>query len=317
MRMCMVESVSAGERTGPGYRPPFGPLWTGLDDCPCACRHALPITGPVPSVDPARLGTLRDDYGDLAADLLDLFEKTAAATLGELRAALDTGDAGEVRRLAHRLKGSARNVGATGMAEVAAALEQGPADAPATLERLEAALEPTRAQLRARARALDARGLLEHLALPPAHVEDAGAREALRLVEADERRRSRPAVDAQHLDAPLHRELVRQPHEPRADPVPGVAARGDQQLHVELGAVDRLHVGRGAADPEGRGGLAEDGGAGRLPPAPRHPQPRVLGELAHARAGLRPLRERPVAPLAGLTARDHPRDRLVEQVEQR
>jgi HPt (histidine-containing phosphotransfer) domain-containing protein len=104
---------------------------------------------PHPAIDPARLRDLRDDYGDLAAELLELFEATAAATLGELRAALDASDAGEVRRLAHRLKGSARNVGATGMAELAAALEQVPADAPAALDRLEDALEPTAAQLRA------------------------------------------------------------------------------------------------------------------------------------------------------------------------
>jgi HPt (histidine-containing phosphotransfer) domain-containing protein len=104
---------------------------------------------PRPAIDPARLRELRDDYGDLAAELLELFEKTAAATLAELRAALDAGDAAELRRLAHRLKGSARNVGATGMAEVAAALEQTPADPAVTLDRLAAALEPTRAQLRA------------------------------------------------------------------------------------------------------------------------------------------------------------------------
>jgi two-component system sensor histidine kinase/response regulator len=102
-----------------------------------------------PTIDPTRLRELRDDYGGLAEQLLELFETTAATTLVELRAALDAGEHDEVRRLAHRLKGSARNVGATGMAELAAALEQGPPDAPAALARLEAALEPTRARLRA------------------------------------------------------------------------------------------------------------------------------------------------------------------------
>src|SRR3954454_5659207 len=120
-------------------------------------------------------------------------------------------------------------------------------------------------------------GLLEHLALPAAHVEDAGAREALRLVEADERRRPRPAVDAQHLDTALRRDLVGESHEPGADPVAGVPARGDQQLDVELGAVDGRHVRRPGADDQraerlagalgdhqagGRGGIAEEG-AGR------------------------------------------------------
>lgn len=100
-----------------------------------------------PTVDADRLLELRADYGDLAAQLLALFETTATATLGELRAALDAGDTEEVRRLAHRLKGSARNVGATGMAELASGLERNPPDAPAVLARLDGALAPTCAQL--------------------------------------------------------------------------------------------------------------------------------------------------------------------------
>jgi HPt (histidine-containing phosphotransfer) domain-containing protein len=102
-----------------------------------------------PHVDPDRLRTLRDDYGDVATQLLGVFETTATATVGELRAALAAGERDEVRRLAHRLKGSARNVGATGLADLAAALEREPPDAPAALGRLDAALEPTSAQLRA------------------------------------------------------------------------------------------------------------------------------------------------------------------------
>jgi HPt (histidine-containing phosphotransfer) domain-containing protein len=104
---------------------------------------------PSPTVDPDRLRELRDDYGDLASELLTLFETTATATLDELRAAHDSGERDEVRRLAHRLKGSARNVGATGMADLAAALEQDPPDAPAAIPRLRDALAPTCAQLRA------------------------------------------------------------------------------------------------------------------------------------------------------------------------
>jgi two-component system sensor histidine kinase/response regulator len=104
---------------------------------------------PNPPIDPHRLRTLREDYGDVAAELLQLFETTAAATLTEIRAALDAGDREEARRLAHRLKGSARNVGATGMADLSAELEQGPPDALTALDRLEAALQPTCAALRA------------------------------------------------------------------------------------------------------------------------------------------------------------------------
>jgi HPt (histidine-containing phosphotransfer) domain-containing protein len=102
-----------------------------------------------PLVDPDRLRTLRDDYGDLASQLLGVFETTATGTLAELRTAIDAGEGEEVRRLAHRLEGSARNVGATAMAELSATLEQGPRDAPAALGRLTAALEPTCARLRA------------------------------------------------------------------------------------------------------------------------------------------------------------------------
>jgi HPt (histidine-containing phosphotransfer) domain-containing protein len=100
-------------------------------------------------VDPTRLPELRADYGDVALQLLELFEQTAAETLGELRAALEADDREELRRLAHRLKGSARNVGATGMAQLSAALEVGPPDAPEALARLEAAFGPTCAALRA------------------------------------------------------------------------------------------------------------------------------------------------------------------------
>jgi two-component system, sensor histidine kinase and response regulator len=100
-------------------------------------------------VDPTRLRELRAEYGDVADQLLALFERTAAETLGELRAALAAGDREELRRLAHRLKGSARNVGATGMAELSAALEAGPPDVPQALARLDAAFAPTRDALRA------------------------------------------------------------------------------------------------------------------------------------------------------------------------
>jgi HPt (histidine-containing phosphotransfer) domain-containing protein len=102
-----------------------------------------------PLADPERLRALRDGYGDVALQALEVFATTAGTTLAELRAAQAAGDRDEVRRLAHRLSGSARTVGATGMAEIAAALDAGVPDAPAALERLEAALAPTIAALRA------------------------------------------------------------------------------------------------------------------------------------------------------------------------
>jgi HPt (histidine-containing phosphotransfer) domain-containing protein len=91
-----------------------------------------------PLADPERLLALRDDYGDVALQALEVFASAQDARNGE-----------EVRRLAHRLRGSARTVGATGMAELAAAVEAGVPDAGVALESLEAALAPTIAALRA------------------------------------------------------------------------------------------------------------------------------------------------------------------------
>ena len=101
-----------------------------------------------PLADPERLLALRDDYGDVALHALEVFATTAGTTLAELRAALDAGDGDETRRLAHRLSGSARTVGAAALAELAAALEAGVPDARAALYPLEAALAPTLAALR-------------------------------------------------------------------------------------------------------------------------------------------------------------------------
>ena len=73
----------------------------------------------------------------------------AAATIGELRAALARGEGHEVRRLAHKLTGSARNVGATGMAALAAEVDASDADVEGVIDGLGAALAPTCAALRA------------------------------------------------------------------------------------------------------------------------------------------------------------------------
>ena len=117
-------------------------------------RHAppppvTPIVNDPPLTDPERLRALHDDYGDVALQALDLYKSTAAATIGELRAALADGDGDEVRRLAHKLTGSARNVGATGMADLAAEVDAGHADVEGAIDRLGAALAPTCAALRA------------------------------------------------------------------------------------------------------------------------------------------------------------------------
>jgi two-component system sensor histidine kinase/response regulator len=101
-----------------------------------------------PPVEPEHLRTLRDAYGEVATHVLELFERTATDTIGELGAAIESGDGEAARRLAHRLTGSARNVGAVRMADLAAALEAS-YEPRAAFERLAAALAPTCAALRA------------------------------------------------------------------------------------------------------------------------------------------------------------------------
>jgi HPt (histidine-containing phosphotransfer) domain-containing protein len=100
-------------------------------------------------VDGARLAGLRAAYGDLAAQLVDVFESTVADTLAGLRRAVAAADEDEARRLAHRLKGGCRNVGAGGLADVALAVERGELDATAGAERIAAAAADACAALRA------------------------------------------------------------------------------------------------------------------------------------------------------------------------
>ena len=100
----------------------------------------------VPPIDRARMLELRDQYGDLLAQLIDIFADTTPATLSELRSARERDDADAIRRAAHRLKGACQNVGATRMTELCRALEANPASA--TLDALPAAFEPTLTALR-------------------------------------------------------------------------------------------------------------------------------------------------------------------------
>ena len=191
------EGGQGGSR--PGYRPSragMGPVWTTVHPIRAARRATPPPMAEPPLVDPARLRALRADYGAVAAELVDVYETTAAGTVGELRAALAADDGEEVRRLAHRLKGSARNVGATGMAELAAALEAGPADAAAAHRPARGApsTRPAPRCARRARRLTPGRSdpgrdrLLEDLADPAVVVEHARADEALRA-------RTRPTSD--------------------------------------------------------------------------------------------------------------------------
>jgi CheY-like chemotaxis protein/HPt (histidine-containing phosphotransfer) domain-containing protein len=117
-----------------------------------ALRRALGNGGAAagPLVDRELLDELMDD-GALDASLMELFADESRAQLDALRAAIDAGDAAEVKRLAHTMKGGAGTVGATRMAALAAELEQDPTgpseELLSRLAELEEAFELTQAEL--------------------------------------------------------------------------------------------------------------------------------------------------------------------------
>jgi CheY-like chemotaxis protein len=94
-------------------------------------------------LDPEVLAGLRE-LGDeeLLAELAGMFFDDASSRLGELREAVEAGDAAGVGRVAHTLKGSSGNMGATRMSEICAEIEESGASgdlarAPGLLEGLE------------------------------------------------------------------------------------------------------------------------------------------------------------------------------------
>jgi two-component system, sensor histidine kinase and response regulator len=105
--------------------------------------------GMLPTIDPAYVRILRDEFGDLAVQLIDLLERTSAEGLAQIDAAIAAGDDHELRRLAHRMKGGCQNLGAVSMSAACLELEAGAADPAATAAELRAALVPTLEALRA------------------------------------------------------------------------------------------------------------------------------------------------------------------------
>jgi len=75
-------------------------------------------------LDPEVLANLRD-LGDaeLLAELAGMFFDDATSRLGELREAVEAGDAAGVQRVAHTLKGSSGNMGAARMSDICAELQ--------------------------------------------------------------------------------------------------------------------------------------------------------------------------------------------------
>ena len=75
-------------------------------------------------VDEARMRVFRVDYPEIIDQLIELFVESTPPLLEELREAAERGDGEDVRRTAHKLKGSCQNIGAGFMAKLAHDLEK-------------------------------------------------------------------------------------------------------------------------------------------------------------------------------------------------
>jgi PAS domain S-box-containing protein len=112
----------------------------GMDDY-------LPKPLRVEELEEALQRALGDDDDWLDAEIAELFIEESGAQLEGLRTAAESGDLAEVARLAHTMKGAAATVGATGMAALAAEMEQDPSVAGDLLEQLEQAFDAAQSQL--------------------------------------------------------------------------------------------------------------------------------------------------------------------------
>ena len=63
-------------------------------------------------VDEARMRVFRVDYPEIIDQLIELFVESTPPLLEELRGAAERGDGEDIRRTAHKLKGSCQNIGA-------------------------------------------------------------------------------------------------------------------------------------------------------------------------------------------------------------
>ena len=74
---------------------------------------------------------------DFVTELIDLFLDDTTVQLESLRVAVSKNDVPEVRRLAHLVKGSSGNIGATGLAELCHEMEKSEEASATLLARLE------------------------------------------------------------------------------------------------------------------------------------------------------------------------------------
>jgi CheY-like chemotaxis protein len=100
-------------------------------------------------IDAGRVQRFRDDYPEIADRLVALFADTTPPLLEQLSNAVHSGDEESVRRLAHKLKGSCENVGATRMGALCRQLEERGAPATPLVDELAAVYPATLAEIRA------------------------------------------------------------------------------------------------------------------------------------------------------------------------
>jgi two-component system sensor histidine kinase/response regulator len=120
--------------------------WLGL--APTGAEEPAAESAVEGLIDEARMRTFRDDYPDIVDQLVDLFVSSTPPLLEELRAAHDGDDRDELRRAAHKLKGSCQNIGATFMATLCRSLETAEDAIGERLAELDGAFGPTEAAIR-------------------------------------------------------------------------------------------------------------------------------------------------------------------------
>ena len=110
---------------------------------------AAPQPAPAePIFDDSRIRGFRESYPEIVDRLVALFADSTPPLLDQLDAAARDRDDDLVRRLAHKLKSSCDNVGATRMAALCRTLEQPNGDPGPLVAELAAAYPPTLAEIR-------------------------------------------------------------------------------------------------------------------------------------------------------------------------
>jgi PAS domain S-box-containing protein len=100
-------------------------------------------------IDAGRVERFRADYPEIADRLVALFADTTPPLLEQLSNAVHSGDDDAARKLAHKLKGSCQNVGATRMAALCRSLEEPGARGGPLVDQLAAVYPATLAEIRA------------------------------------------------------------------------------------------------------------------------------------------------------------------------